>query len=42
MIYLILLCDASLGMYPDNTNSRFQARLTRRVELLQGAWEVGL
>jgi len=40
MTYLTILSDAPLDLYPDI--STFQVRLPRPVEILQGAWEVGL
>jgi GTPase SAR1 family protein len=36
------LSDTSRDLYPNNTIARFRVRLPRPVELLQGAWEVGL
>ena len=44
-LYLTVVSDASHGLYPDNTSSKFRGRLPRPVdllELLQGPWEVGL
>jgi hypothetical protein len=40
--YLTVLSDASVDLYPDNTIARFRLRLPKSVELLNGAWEVGL
>jgi hypothetical protein len=40
--YITLLSDASRDLHPNNTIAFFRDRLPRPVELLQGAWEVGV
>jgi len=40
--YITLLSDELYNLYPNNTIARFLVWLPRPVELLQGAWEVGL
>jgi hypothetical protein len=41
-IYITLLSDVSHDLYTNNTIAIYRVRLPRPVELLQGAWEVGL
>jgi hypothetical protein len=37
-----LLSGGSRGVYPDNTISSFKIRLVKPVDLITGAWEVGM